>query len=293
MGISSHIFRSLLKEHRQRPLRGRGLLIGRQSIFFTREGMLGIAASEGITLKDVALSKDTETRAGGEITDYELFASFCDLKMDALDVTAYENANIVHDMHEPVPSKLHGQYDFIYNGSCMDNLFNPAEFLKNCSRMLKPGGRFLSIEHGSAFPGGYLLYSPDFFLDFFAINNYADALVFVCDFLGSCSPHHIQSPWMLWNWNPLRFGKAIEHSTHLSMSNRLILCITEKGENSTDDRIPIQGQYRSSEGLNEPIYEQACRRFLESPRIHGYRSRQPVDWAKSQAISNLEFVGVL
>jgi SAM-dependent methyltransferase len=293
MGISSHIFRSILKEHAHRPLAGKGLLIGRQSVFFTQDNMRAIAASENVPLKDIQLSKDTETRAGGEITDYELFTSFCDLEMDALDVTDYENANIVHDMHYPVPAALHNQYDFIYNGSCMDNLFNPAEFLKNCSRMLKSGGRILSIEHGSAYPGGYLLYSPDFFLDFFAINNYADALVLVCDFLGNRSPHHIQSPWTLWRWNPLLHGKANEHSMHLSLSNRLILSIAEKSVDSTNERIPIQGQYRTSEGLNEPVYEQSYQRFLKSSRVSGYKSPQPVDWALSQAVSNLEFVGVL
>ncbi|SRR5258706_3153274 len=294
MAITTHIFRAFLKEHRYRALLGNGLLIGRQSVLFTPDAMRDIARSESVATREIPFRQDEDTRGAGPMVDYDLFASFCDLKMEALDISPYEKANIIHNMCEPVPSSLHGQYDFIYNGSCMDNLFNPTEFLKNCSRMLRPGGRFVSIEHGSAYPGGYLLYSPDFFLDFFALNNYADALIFVCDFLGYRSPHHMQSPWMLWSWNPARNDKpATEHSIHLSPSNRLILCIAEKGEEATDDRIPIQGVYRTSEALQAPVYDEACRRFLTSKRIALYRSREAQDWASSQSVSNLEFVGLL
>lgn len=293
MGISTHIFRTILREHKRRPLGGRGLLIGRQSVFFNNETFKTIGLSEGVPLLDIASIGDNETRSGGELLDYDLFSSFSTIKMDALDVTSYENANIIHDMHHPVPIELHNKYDFIYDGSCMDNLFNPAEFLKNCSRMLKPGGRLIAIEHGSAFPGGYLLYSPDFFLDFFAFNNYLDAQVFVCDFIGHRSPHHIQSPWMLWNWNPLRFGRVIEHSSHPSNLNRLNLIIAEKSDISTNDRIPIQGQYRTNEGLNEPVYQESCERFLKSNRLDQYRTSVSVDWGSTPGLTNLEFIGIL
>ncbi len=293
MGISTHIFRAILREHKRRPILGKGLLIGRQSVFFNLDTAKSIGLSEHVPLLDIQSEGDHETRSGGELLDYDLFRSFSDIHIDALDVTNYENANIIHDMHKPVPAELYDQYDFIYDGSCMDNLFNPAEFLKNCSRMLKPGGRLIAIEHGSAFPGGYLLYSPDYFLDFFALNNYLDTLVFVCDFVGHRSPHHIQSPWMLWNWNPLRNGRVIEHSSHPSHLNRLNLIIAEKGDLSTDERIPIQGQYRTNEGLNEPTYQEACERFLNSTRLDYYRTTNSIDWANTPGLSNLEFIGIL
>ena len=293
MGISTHIFRAILREHKRRPLRGKGLLIGRQSVFFNLDTAKSIGLSEHVPLIDIKSEGDHETRSGGGLLDYDLFSSFSDIHMDALDVTSYENANIIHDMHKPVPAELYDQYDFIYDGSCMDNLFNPAEFLKNCSRMLKPDGRLIAIEHGSAFPGGYLLYSPDYFLDFFAINNYLDTQVFVCDFIGHRSPHHIQSPWMLWNWNPLRNGRVIEHSSHPSHLNRLNLIIAEKGNLSTNDHMPIQGQYRTNEGLNEPVYQEACERFLNSTRLEQYRTSSSIDWAKSPGLSNLDFIGML
>jgi SAM-dependent methyltransferase len=293
MGISSHIFRAFLREHKHRALQGQGLLVGRQSIFFSQDEMKRMAAAEGVAVRDIEAQQDVETRGGGELTDYQLFESFSELDMKALDVTDYEGAPIVHDMHYPVPQELHGQFDFIYNGSCMDNLFNPAEFLRNVSRMLKPGGRFVSIEHGSPYPGAYMTYSPDYFFDFFAANNYADAMVFVCDFLGWHSPHHMQSPWSIYNWNPLRYGEAKEHSMHLSFSHRLILAVAEKGPDSTNEVMPIQGQYSADDAPIDSVHRQASERFLKSSRLDAYRLPSPVDWNNSPAVSNLEFVGVL
>jgi hypothetical protein len=65
----------------------------------------------------------------------------------ALDVTDYEGADIVLDLGEPIPEKYCGNYDFIYNGSCLDNMFNPGVALMNLS---KPQGRIINIEAASS-----------------------------------------------------------------------------------------------------------------------------------------------
>ena len=243
-------------------------------------------------MNKVNFTSDTDTKAGGTLTDFALFESFSKIKMSALDVTDYEGADIIHNMNDELPSHLIGKFDFIYNGSCLDNLFNPAEFLINCSKMLKPGGRIINIEHGSSWQGAYLMYSPDWFLDFFAINDYKDALVFVCEFNGFRSPHHMQAPWHLWNWNPLIHGNANEHSAHLGFSSRLILSVAEKGDLSTDERQPVQGVYRTSDDLNDNIMFQSYSRFLKSPRLRYYN---PVDHdqIENTSISNMSYISRL
>ncbi|MBL19926.1 MAG: hypothetical protein CMC82_08950 [Flavobacteriaceae bacterium] len=294
MGISTHIFRTILKEHKFKPLKGKGLLLGRQSIFFDQYQMKNIAKQEGVKLKQISLATDTETRAGGKIVDYDLFKHFTDMNFDALDITDYEGANVIHDMNTPLPDNLFEKYDFLYNGSCMDNLFNPSQFIQNCTDLLKPNGTFLSIEHGSSFPGGYLFYSPDWFLDFFAINQFNDAQVFVADFAGFKSPHHIESPWQLWNWNPLCHGIPTEHSIHLNPSNRLILVVAEKGQSIFEIKQPVQGQYRTSEETLNPIYENSYKKFLKSNRLKYFQNHiNPIDWQKSGSISNLAYIGTL
>lgn len=49
-------------------------------------------------------------------------------------------------MNYPVSKDLTGGYDFILNGNCLDNVFDPVSFLRNTTKMLKVGGRLLMIE---------------------------------------------------------------------------------------------------------------------------------------------------
>jgi hypothetical protein len=92
----------------------------------------------------------------------------------ALDVSDYEQAEIVFDLNETLPAKYHRIADFIFNGSCLDNLFDPATAIKSLSKMLRPGARVMHLEHGTAIQSAFLCYSPEWFFDFYAINNYAD-----------------------------------------------------------------------------------------------------------------------
>src|SRR5258706_1169674 len=192
MGISTPLSRVFLRENRVRPLTGKGLLVGRQSIFFGVDAMRKVAKIEGGQLPDKPIRRDTVTSIPGEILDYDLFAGFCNLQMQAVDVTAYEQAEIIQDMNMPAPPALENRFDFIFNGSCMDNSFNAAMFMSNMTRMLKPGGRVVHIEHASNWPASYVSYSPDWFLDYYANNNFADCQVFVAEFPGHTPIQHMQ-----------------------------------------------------------------------------------------------------
>ena len=46
--------------------------------------------------------------------------------VDVLDVSAYEGANKLHDINYPIPNELRHKYDFIFDSSVLDNLFNPC-----------------------------------------------------------------------------------------------------------------------------------------------------------------------
>jgi hypothetical protein len=81
------------------------------------------------------------------ITDGTLFAAFApDSRLDVMDVTDYEGANVIWKMCEPVPQNLHETYDVIFNGSVLDNIFDPAQAIRNMTRLLAPHGRIIHIE---------------------------------------------------------------------------------------------------------------------------------------------------
>jgi len=290
MGISTHLFRVFLREHKYRPLAGQGLLVGRQSIFFGVDAMRAVARVEGVPLRDRPIRRDTNTRLAGEILDYDLFASFCDLQMQAVDVTAYEQAEIIHDMNTPAPPALESRFDFIFNGSCMDNSFNAAMFMANMSRMLKPGGRVVHIEHASNWPGSYVSYSPDWFLDYYAANDFADCQVLVAEFPGHTPIQHMQVNWTVYRWNPLFAvpqARGRNSSHHASTAHRLVVAIAEKGAASTPGEFPIQGQYRPAD--QDARYEAMYRRFMASRRADYYRDPAGVVLSAPN-VSTLEYL---
>ena len=97
------------------------------------------------------ITTDNDTRRGERarfISDDSFFRLFSNATDHCLDVSHYEFAEIVHDLCQAVPENLYEQFDFIFNWSCLDNIFDPATAMKNMSRMLRPGGRCLRVRGG-------------------------------------------------------------------------------------------------------------------------------------------------
>jgi hypothetical protein len=173
----------------------------------------------------------------------------------------------------------------------MDNSFNAAMFMSNMTRMLRPGGRVVHIEHASNWPASYVSYSPDWFLDYYANNNFADCQVFVAEFPGHTPIQHMQVNWTVYRWNPmisLPQLRGRNSSQHASTAHRLIVAVAEKGADSTHGDFPIQGQYRPKE--HDARYETAYRRFMTNPRIDYYRDRAPNVILSAPNVSSLEYI---
>ena len=96
----------------------------------------------------------------------------------SIDVTDYEGADIIHDLSVPIPTALERQFDFIFEGSCLDNIFNPAQALINLSKMLRRGGKMILMNHFDSFNGPYVMFSPQWFTDFFIINEYSFSITY-------------------------------------------------------------------------------------------------------------------
>jgi len=266
MAIPRMVARAILQEHRYRPVTGNGMLIGRQTMPFTLPEAVEMIKSEHVPLRfdpaSVEPSKlvDTTTRVGkghGYMNDTGFFSLFCDAKFVALDVTDYEGAEIVHDMHTPIPDSLVNAFDFIWNGSCLDNMFDPGTATRNTAKMLRPGGRVVMMEIGTPHHNGYTIYSPAFFFDYFAINRFADCKVYVCFF----QPEQVHfGPFYVFEWP---FFDASLWQFPMAKNMAVInLVIAEKGPDSTWDQIPVQGQYRPS----HDVYRAAFDRFVAHPR---------------------------
>ena len=200
MGMPRQMVRVLLQEHRYRPISGSVLLIGRQTVPLTIEQAKALIRDEGIAIRPEAVPQIDERTGRGKgevfIADASVLELMSEASVRALDISDYEGAEIVLDLNGSIPKELEGQFDFIYNGSCLDNIFDPATSLKNMTTLLKPGGRIVHVEHGTRIYGPYLMYSPEWFYDYYLINGFADCKVYLGFF------HPLTGAWALYNSNP-------------------------------------------------------------------------------------------
>ncbi len=286
MGISIVAGSMILNEHKYRPITGTVLTIGRQSVAFTGDELDILLRQLGVPKRDVRYEVDQKTvgvsRARPYITQESFFAAFTDARVASLDVSNYEQADVVCDMQGMLPSKYRGYADFIFNGSCLDNIFDSAAALRNMTLLAKPTGRIYSFEQGNSHPTAYLKYSADWFMDYYALNEFADCKTYIVNApntlgtplvpgtdvqsfpLPSRSPHDL----IVHNYTPYvvhASGDGYDCSSVELFSRYEVHCIAEKSKSSTHDRNPIQKHYRV-----DPWHKKVClasaRRFRDSPR---------------------------
>jgi SAM-dependent methyltransferase len=272
MAILPQVAAIILKEHKRQPIAGDVVLIGRQTVALTEKQATSLLQREGVELRaGFRREIDTTTayRESDFISDRAFFSMFTDAHVIALDVSAYEGAEIIHDLNEPLPDRHCGVADFIFNGSCMDNLFDPACAIKSMSKMLRPNGRILHLEHGTPVNNAMLAYSPEWFFGFYAVNDYADCRIYVCAFGSS-----IVNPWAVYRWRP--FTDRLHFMPNdLGVGDFVNIVVAEKSASSTDDKTPIQLQYVTLHGLQDPIYLDKHNQFSQT-EPYSFRSSLPV-----------------
>ena len=74
-------------------------------------------------------------------------------RIDALDNSAYEGANVVHDLNKPLPVALMEQYDLVLDAGTLEHVFHFPTVLENAMRMVKPGGDIIFIKPANGLCG--------------------------------------------------------------------------------------------------------------------------------------------
>ena len=224
------------------------LTLGRQTICADSDRLQRILDRNGIGWDASTVSIDQRTVQAGlardhnYVTDETLFNSFCGgVSLDVMDVTDYEGANIVHDLCKPIPEKLKGRFDVIFNGSVLDNIFDPAQAMRNISQLLTPSGRVVHVEMASNLAFEYLMYSPDWFLDYYVVNGYADCRVYICTF--KTIEQLLYGPWEVFAYMARPDGQGFS-LRDLAAKQAVVVTIAEKRETSRFDVVPVQWVYR-------------------------------------------------
>lgn len=283
MAITRQLAEMLLAEHKYRPLGGDVLLLGRQMVFMTPDEAQAVIERMGVALRSgvsIELDPTLHGRERNFISDMSFFSLFADADVRASDVSDYEGADIIFDLSGELPAETLGAFDFIYNGSVLDNVFDPASCMKNISRMLRQDGVCFSYEGLAHFGLAYLKFGPDWFFDYYAINDFADGQVYYCAF-----DHFHRSAWTAYQWDAfVPNGDDLRWTTLMPVPGEaLVVAIAQKSAASTDDQVPLQNLYRP----DQRPYQAAFRRFQASPRRAAVAAslrvpivRQPTFWQR-------------
>ena len=269
MAITRHLAELVLAEHKHRRISGEVLLLGRQLVVMTPDEAQALVEKVGLPVRPTAaIDYDKTPHPFGKklISDASFFSLFTDADVRACDVSDYEGAEIIFSLSDEVPAHLLKRFDFIYNGSVLDNVFDPAACIRNASRMLKPDGSIFNYEGSAHAAPAYLKFSPDWFFDYYAYNAFADCQTYIVTY----GDVH-RDPWEVYQFDAFTADDALTMPMRLP-PEAMVVAIAQNAPDATVDRTPLQNVYRSS--AHGP-YLEAHRRYLRSGRREVVRGLFP------------------
>jgi hypothetical protein len=85
-------------------------------------------------------------------------------EITAIDASAYEGADVVWDLNEPVPSDLHSRFDVVFDGGSLEHIFHAPVAIQSYMRLVRVGGHLLVTSPANNYYGhGLYQFSPEFF----------------------------------------------------------------------------------------------------------------------------------
>ncbi len=156
-----------------------------------------------------------------------------------------EGANLLLDLCAPLDPALEGRWDFVFNGSVLDNVWDSPAALRNVGRLLSPTGRVVHFETASATAFSYTALSPSWFFDHAVANGWADCRVYVGAVPGW--GELTSGPWPVMAFDPRAEARPNAFSPPIGDQLGLQVIIAERQPGSTVDRVVVQSHYRSEE----------------------------------------------
>lgn len=158
MGIDANGAAWLLDRARAGVKFDRTLMIGRQNFFVGRSEWRRVLHRSH---QPVPAAWSSLTCLNGAHAE-PFFAAVGASTVNSLDATAYEGADRIHDLNQPVPADWRETYDVVFDGGSLEHVFQFPIALLNCLRLVKPGGHFIAYTPANNFFGhGFYQFSPE------------------------------------------------------------------------------------------------------------------------------------
>lgn len=235
----------MVRQHLRRPLGPRVCTLGRQRVIATYEQIVAMMSEEGWSPQPLEHGLDRATNIPswkhGPESQYTSDVVFFKLlgvdSVTAVDISGYEEANVIWDLNQPIPEGFAGPFDTVIDGGTIEHVHDVHEAIRNVNRLVKAGGTCMHFTPASNYiDHGYHQLSPIFFIDYYAANRFerCDAWLF----------EHIRPFSTLEKWNLYRHEYGLPMAPLSWLWSRKAwgtAVIAIKGADSTVDSVPNQG----------------------------------------------------
>lgn len=164
MGVDLPAFEFLLRANREFGDFGSTLLLGRQRMLVRDDVDKARFASVLAQYRpDIAVDAVL-----GHHVD-RLIGALGGSPYQVMDNSAYEGAEVIHDLNEPLPEALHGNFDTVIDIGTLEHVFNCGEAIKSMAQAVRVGGQFLCLNIANHHLGhGFWQFSPEVFFRTFS-----------------------------------------------------------------------------------------------------------------------------
>lgn len=172
MGLTTESILFLAETWRQGPPVRSVLTLGRQDLFVPLERLETILREHSLWPEGGESGAFRKTLKRAAWRTAALFRWMGATEVKACDASAYEGADLIHDLNQPFPAAWEQQFDLVIDGGTLEHVFNVPVALANAMRAARPGGRVVLFTPGNNYCGhGFYQFSPELFWRVFAEPN--------------------------------------------------------------------------------------------------------------------------
>jgi len=93
-------------------------------------------------------------------------------QLTVVDASAYEGADVIHDLNQPIPESFKNKFDVVLDCGTLEHIFNFPTAVANLMQMTKVGGRlFISTPSNNLDGHGFFQFSPELMFRIFTKEN--------------------------------------------------------------------------------------------------------------------------
>jgi SAM-dependent methyltransferase len=169
MGLDDKGTQFLLAARRLGVSYSQTLTIGRQQLFVTERWLRRYLQAFEIEATDGEIQ---EVVTGADGFAEPLLRLLGAERIISVDASPYEGASQVVDLNQPLPTELEGAFTAVIDAGALEHVFDFPTAIRNCMRMVAPGGHFVTITLGNNAMGhGFYQFSPELFFRVFSEGN--------------------------------------------------------------------------------------------------------------------------